>query len=159
MELLKQPENQEISYLTAMVQNNVDKWNQKSRLSLDERIFFGKVMGMAKKVTLKAVKNHDTQIFEIFQQYLNEFDGENNNLENDCDSEKNFNSGGEMNEDDDLSLQNSTKKPKKGRPKRTQRIKNVTEVTSKKNWHCKVCKKVGHYSSTCMHNSNRKGKS
>ena len=74
MELLKQPENQEISYLTAMVQNNVDKWNQKSRSSLDERIFFGKVMGMAKKVTLKAVKNCDTQIFEIFQQYLNEFD-------------------------------------------------------------------------------------
>ena len=88
-ELLKQPENQEISYLTAMIQNNVNKWNQESKSSLDERIFFGKVMGMAKKVTLKAVKKRDVRIFEIFQQYLNEFNDEDGNLENEFDDENN----------------------------------------------------------------------
>jgi hypothetical protein len=33
----------------AKFQNNVNKWNQESKSSLDERIFFGKVMGLAKK--------------------------------------------------------------------------------------------------------------
>jgi len=163
MELLKQPENQEISYLTAMIQNNVDKWDQKSKSSLDERIFFGKVMGMAKKVTLKAVESRDIRIFEIFQQYLDEFDDRNDNLENDSDSEEDFNSGSETDENDendnDLLLQNPTKKPKKGRPKGTKRIKSAMEIPSKKNRHCKICKKIGHYSSTCVLNPNRKGKS
>ncbi|CAG8755466.1 1892_t:CDS:2, partial [Rhizophagus irregularis] len=77
-ELPKQSKNQEVPYLTAMIQNNVDKWDQKSKTNLDERIFYGKVMGMAKKVTLKAVENHDTRIFEIFKEYLDE----NGNLEN-----------------------------------------------------------------------------
>src|SRR5687767_5031759 len=59
-ELLKQPEiNQGILYLTAMIQNNVDRWEQKSKSTLDEKLFFGKVMGMAKKVTLKAVERRD----------------------------------------------------------------------------------------------------
>lgn len=154
MELPKQPENQEISYLTAMIQNNVDTWDQKSRTSLDERIFYGKVMGLAKKVTLKAVENRDTRIFEIFQQYLEEFDERNDN------SEEDFNSGDETDENDDnLILQNPTKKPRKGRPKGTKRIKSVMEVPSKKTRHCKICKKIGHYSSTCMLNPNRKDKS
>jgi hypothetical protein len=71
-----------------MIQNNVDKWNQESKSILDEKIFYGKVMGLAKKVTLKAVKRRDMRIFEIFQQYL-EFDDENGNLENDLDEEIN----------------------------------------------------------------------
>jgi hypothetical protein len=153
MELSKQFENQEISYLTAMIQNDVDKWDQTSRSSLDERIFFGKVMGMAKKVTLKAVENRDTRIFEIFQQYLNELD---ENLD-DCDNEDSSEDG--MDEDD-LLLQNPTKKPKKGRPKGTQRIKSITEVSSnKKTRHCRICKGVGHYASTCIYNTNNKSKS
>ncbi|RIA84987.1 hypothetical protein C1645_831485 [Glomus cerebriforme] len=54
-ELLKQPEiNQGIFYLTALIQNDVDKWEQKSKSALNEKLFYGKVMGMAKKVTLKA---------------------------------------------------------------------------------------------------------
>jgi hypothetical protein len=61
MELPKQSE--EILYLTAMVQNNVDKWNQESRSTLNERIFYGKVMGLAKKVTLKAIEKQDMRIF------------------------------------------------------------------------------------------------
>ena len=157
MELVKQTENQEISYLSAMVQNNVDEWYQKSRYSLDERVFFGNVMGMAKKVTLKAVENRDMRIFEIFQQYLNEFGNESYDLEDD--SEKDFNSGDETDENNDLLLQNPIKKPKKGRPKGTQRIKSTMEVSSKKNRHCKICKKAGHYSSTCIQNPNRKGTS
>ena len=36
-----------------MIQNNVDKWKQKS--ALDKELFFGKVMGMAKKA--KGVMN------------------------------------------------------------------------------------------------------
>jgi len=154
MELLKQPENQEISYLTAMIQDNVDKWDQKSKSNLDERVFFGKVMGLAKKVTLKAVENRDTRIFEIFQQYLGD-DIENNSSDDDFNSEG---ENDENNENDNLLLQNPIKKPKKGRPKGTKRIKSVMEVSSKANRHCKICKKVGHYSSTCVHNPNRKGK-
>jgi hypothetical protein len=155
MELSKQSENQEISYLTAMIQNDVDKWDQTSRSSLDERIFFGKVMGMAKKVTLKAVENRDTRIFEIFQQYLNELD---ENLEEDCDNEEESSEDGM--DEDDLLLQNPRKKPKKGRPKGTQRIKSITEVSSnKKTRHCRICKGVGHYASTCNYNPNNKSKS
>jgi len=106
MELLKQPENQEISYLTAMIQDNVDKWDQKSKSNLDERVFFGKVMGLAKKVTLKAVENRDTQIFKIFQKYLGDIsdnDLKNNSSEEDFDSE---NEKDENNENDSLLLQN-----------------------------------------------------
>ncbi|CAB5210828.1 unnamed protein product [Rhizophagus irregularis] len=107
-ELLKQPEiNQEIFYLTALIQNNVDKWEQISKSTLDEKLFFGKVMGMAKKVTLKAVEKKDERIFEIFQRYLdelNDFEDELNS-EIDTDDEANENS---------LQLQNPIKKPRKG---------------------------------------------
>lgn len=154
MELLKQPENQEISYLTAMIQNNVDQWNQESKTNLDERIFYGKVMGLAKKVTLKAVGKRDMRILEIFQQYLNEFDDENSNLENDFDDEI---ENDELEENDDLQLQNPIKKPKKGRPRGTKRIKSSSEIPSSSKRHCKICKEVGHYSNTCMQNPNRKG--
>ena len=107
-----------------MIQNHIDKWDQESRTSLNERIFFGKVTGLAKKVTLKAVERHDTRILEIFQQYLEEFDDENGNLENELDGEEDFNSEIETDEenDNDLWLQNPIKKPKKGRPKGTKRI-------------------------------------
>jgi len=160
-ELLKQPENQEIPYLTAMIQNNVEKWDQKSKSNLDERIFYGKVMGMAKKVTLKAVEKRDTRIFEIFKEYLDENDNlENNDNEN---SEPDFNLDVETSENDeendgDLHLQNPIKRPKKGRPKGTKRIKSVMEISSKNKRHCKICKEVGHYSNTCIHNPNRNGK-
>ncbi|CAB4491280.1 unnamed protein product [Rhizophagus irregularis] len=107
-ELLKQPEiNQEIFYLTALIQNNVDKWEQISKSTLDEKLFFGKVMGMAKKVTFKAVEKKDERIFEIFQRYLdelNDFEDELNS-EIDTDDEANENS---------LQLQNPIKKPRKG---------------------------------------------
>ena len=159
MELLNQPEVQEIPYLTAMIQSNVNEWNQKSRSSLNERIFFGKVMGMAKQVTLKAVEHHDIQIFEFFQQYLDQFND--NNPEDEFNSESDINSEVEMDEDegnDNLQLQNPRKKPKKGRPKGTKRIKSAIEVSGKSKRHCKICKEVGHYSNTCVHNPNRKGK-
>ena len=148
-ELLKQPEiNQGIFYLTALIQNNVDKWEQKSKSALNEKIFFGKVMGMAKKVTLKAVEKHDIRIFEIFQHYLNELnDLDEHNSEIDSDDETDI----ENNENTNLWLKNPIKKPKKGRPKGTKRIRSITEPTkSVKNIrHCKVCKQAGHYSSTC----------
>ncbi|GET04426.1 hypothetical protein GLOIN_2v1793903 [Rhizophagus clarus] len=162
-ELLKQPENQEVSYLTAMIQNNVDKWDQTSKSNLDERIFYGRVMGMAKKVTLKAVEKCDTRIFEIFKEYLDE----NGNLENNDsrNSESDFNLDVESSENDEendcsfLHLQNPMKRPKKGRPKGTKRIKSVTEISGKNKRHCKICGKVGHYSNTCINNPNRsKGK-
>ncbi|RIA90320.1 hypothetical protein C1645_876175 [Glomus cerebriforme] len=76
----------EILYLTTMIQNNVDKWNQESKSNLDERIFYGK--------------------------YLNEFDDENGSLENDLDDEI---EADEIEENDNLQLQNPIKKPKKGR--------------------------------------------
>lgn len=155
MELLKQPENQETPYLTAMIQNNVDKWNQESRSSLNERIFYGRVMGLAKKVTLKAVGKRDTRILEIFQQYLNEFDDEDENLEIDdldCETE----TDNETEENDDQRLKNPIKKPKKGRPKGTKRIKSSAEISSGNKRHCRICKEVGHYSNTCMQNPNRK---
>ena len=67
IELLKQPEiNQEIFYLIALIQNNIDKWEQKSKSTLDEKLFFGKVMDMVKKVTLKAVEKQNERILEIF---------------------------------------------------------------------------------------------
>jgi hypothetical protein len=149
MELPKQPENQEILYLTAMVQNNVDKWNQESKSNLDERIFYGKVMGLAKKATLKAVGKRDMRILEILQEYLNEFDDENSNLENEIETD-------EIEENDDLQLQNPIKKPKKGRPRGTKRIKSSSEIPSSNKRHCKICKEVGHYSNTCVQNPNRK---
>src|SRR5271154_4441426 len=117
-------------------------------------------MGLAKKVTLKAVKKHDLRIFEIFQQYLNEFDDENGNLENESDDENSnlknndLDNEEEIEENDDyLQLQNPIKKPKKGRPKGTKRIKSATEVSSSN----KICKEVGHYSNTCIYNPNCKG--
>lgn len=147
-ELLKQPEiNQEIFYLTALIQNNVDKWEQISKSTLDEKLFFGKVMGMAKKVTLKAVEKKDERIFEIFQRYLdelNDFEDELNS-EIDTDDEANENS---------LQLQNPIKKPRKGRPKGTTRIKSAMEPpkSNKSQRHCKICRQAGHYSSTCTQN-------
>ncbi|GBC00155.1 hypothetical protein RclHR1_03770002 [Rhizophagus clarus] len=118
-----------------MIQNNVDKWDQTSKSNLDKRIFYGRVMGMAKKVTLKAVKKCDTRIFEIFKEYLNK----NGNLENNDskNSELDFNLDVESSENDEendcsfLHLQNPMKRPKKGRPKGTKRIKSVTEISSK----------------------------
>ncbi|CAB5323937.1 unnamed protein product [Rhizophagus irregularis] len=124
-ELLKQPEiNQEIFYLTALIQNNVDKWEQISKSTLDEKLFFGKVMGMAKKVTLKADEL---------------------NSEIDTDDEANENS---------LQLQNPIKKPRKGRPKGTTRIKSAMEPpkSNRSQRHCKICRQAGHYSSTCTQN-------
>ncbi|CAG8771650.1 21376_t:CDS:2, partial [Rhizophagus irregularis] len=120
-ELLKQPEiNQEIFYLTALIQNNVDKWEQISKSTLDEKLFFGKVMGMAKKVILKADEL---------------------NSKIDIDDEANENS---------LQLQNPIKKPRKGRPKGTTRIKSAMEPpkSNKSQRHCKICRQAGHYSST-----------
>ena len=157
MELLKQPENQQILYLIAMIQNNVDNWNQESKSRLDERIFYGKVMGLAKKVTLKAVGKRDTRILEIFKQYLNEFDDENGNLEDDLNGEIETDEiENDEIENDDLQLQNPIKKPKKGRPRGTKRIKGSTEISNSNKRHCKICKEVGHYSNTCMQNPNRK---
>ena len=43
-------------------------------------------MEMAKQVTLKAVEHHDIQIFEFFQQYLDQFND--NNPEDEFNSEK-----------------------------------------------------------------------
>ncbi|RGB24491.1 hypothetical protein C1646_676342 [Rhizophagus diaphanus] len=94
-ELLKQLEiSQEIFYLTALIQNNVDKWEQKSKSTLDEKFFFEKVIGMAKKVTLKVVEKWDEQIFEIFQRYLDELNDfeDKLNSEIDTDDEANENS-------------------------------------------------------------------
>ncbi|CAB5394605.1 unnamed protein product [Rhizophagus irregularis] len=161
-ELPKQSKNQEVPYLTAIIQNNVDKWDQKSKTNLDERIFYGKVMGIAKKVTLKVVENHDTRIFEIFKEYLDE----NGNLENNDSryNEPDLNLNVESSENDEendcsfLHLQNSMKRPKKGRPKGTKRIKSVTEISSKNKHHCKICGEVEHYSNTCIRNPNHKGK-
>ncbi|GBB94852.1 hypothetical protein RclHR1_24260001 [Rhizophagus clarus] len=162
-ELLKQPENQEVPYLTAMIQNNIDKWDQTSKSNLDKRIFYGRVMGMAKKVTIKAVEKRDTQIFEIFKEYLDE----NGNLENNDsrNSESDFNLDVESSENDEenncsfLHLQNPMKRPKKGRLKGTKRIKSVTEIFSKNKRYCKICGEVGHYSNMCINNPNRsKGK-
>ncbi|UZO05023.1 uncharacterized protein OCT59_025384 [Rhizophagus irregularis] len=119
-ELLKQPEiNQEIFYLTALVQNNVNKWEQISKSTLDEKLFFGKVMGMAKKDEL--------------------------NSKIDIDDEANENS---------LQLQNPIKKPRKGRPKGTTRIKSAMKPpkSNKSQRHCKICRQARHYSSTCTQN-------
>lgn len=77
-ELPKQLKNQEVPYLIAIIQNNVDKWDQKSKINLNKRIFYGKVMEMAKKVIFKVVENYDIWIFEIFKKYLDK----NRNLEN-----------------------------------------------------------------------------
>ncbi|GBC11573.2 protein FAR1-RELATED SEQUENCE 11-like [Rhizophagus irregularis DAOM 181602=DAOM 197198] len=124
-ELLKQPEiNQEIFYLTALVQNNVNKWEQISKSTLDEKLFFGKVMGMAKKVILKADEL---------------------NSKIDIDDEANENS---------LQLQNPIKKPRKGRPKGTTRIKSAMKPpkSNKSQRHCKICRQARHYSSTCTQN-------
>ena len=122
-------------------------------------------MGMAKKVTLKAVEKRDTRIFEIFKEYLDENDGNLDNLEygNSENSELDFNSDVETEDDDrennnNLHLQNLIKKPKKGRPKGTKRIKSAMEISSKNKRHCKICKEIGHYSNTCIQNPNRKGK-
>jgi hypothetical protein len=151
-ELPKQPEiNQGIFYLTALIQNNVDKWEQKSKSALNEKLFFGKVMGMAKKVTLKAVEKRDGRILEIFQRYLDEFD--------DLEDDSEMGSDDETNEYDEnnLQLQNPIKKPKKGRPKGTRRIKSTMEPpkSNKGKRHCKICKQVGHYSSTCSQNQHK----
>ena len=92
-ELLKQSEiSQEIFYLTALIQNNVDKWEQKSKSTLDEKLFFGKVMGMAKKVTLKAVEKWNERIFEIFQRYLDELNDFEDELNSEIDTDNEVNS-------------------------------------------------------------------
>ncbi|PKK62812.1 hypothetical protein RhiirC2_717432 [Rhizophagus irregularis] len=147
-ELLKQLEiNQEIFYLMALIQNNVDKWEQISKSTLDEKLFFGKVMGMAKKVTLKAVEKKDKRIFEIFQRYLDELNDfkDEFNSEIDTDDEANENS---------LQLQNQIKKPGKGQPKGTTRIKSAMEPSksNKSQRHCKICRQARNYSSTCTQN-------
>ena len=99
IELLKQSEiNQEIFYLIALIQNNIDKWEQKSKSTLDEKLFFGKVMGMAKKVTLKAVEKWDERILEIFQYYLDKIE----DLKNEPSNEIEFNlDNDEINEEND----------------------------------------------------------
>ena len=161
MELLEQYKNQEIPYLTAMIQNNVDNWNQKTKSVLDERIFYGKVMGMAKKVTLKAVEKRDMQILEIFKEYLDEDDGSLNNSENselDLDLDVETDEDEKENYNNDLHLQNLVKKPKKGRLKETKKIKSITEISIKNKRHCKICKEVGHYSNTCTQNPSHKNK-
>ena len=152
----------EVPYLTAMIQTKVDNWDQNSKSSLDERIFYGKVMGMAKKVILRAVEKRDTRILEIFKEYLDEDDGslENNseNGESDSDLDVETDEGKKENYNNDLHFQNPVKRPKNGRPKRTKRIKSVTENPIKNKRHCKICKEVGHYSNTCMQNPSRKNK-
>jgi hypothetical protein len=143
IELSKQPEiNQEIFYLTALIQNNVDKWEQKSKSALDEKLFFGKVMGMAKKVTLKAVEKRDERILEIFQHYLDEFEDLENVPSNEIESNLNDDEINEENDENNLQLQNLIKKSKKGRPKGTKRIKSTMEPSkSKKSQrHCKIYK-------------------
>ena len=153
--MLKQPEiNQGIFYLTALIQNNVDKWEQKSKSALNEKLFFGKVMGMAKKVTLKAVERRNGRILEIFQHYLDEFD----DLENEFNSEIDSNDEtDEENNENNWQLKNPIKKPKKGRPKGTKRIRSAMEPSksNKNKRHCKICKQAGHYSSTCPQNQNK----
>jgi hypothetical protein len=86
---------------------------------------------------------------EIFQRYLDEIDDLENelNCEIDSDNEANENS---------LQLQNPIKKPKKGRPRGTKRIKSAMEPlpskSNKNQRHCKICGQAGHHSSTCAQN-------
>ena len=60
------------------------------------------------------------------------------------------------NSENNLQLRNPIKKPKKGRPKGTRRLKSATEPSksNKNKRHCKICKQAGHYSSTCSQNQN-----
>ncbi|PKY54095.1 hypothetical protein RhiirA4_472722 [Rhizophagus irregularis] len=64
---------------------------------------------------LKSGTKKDTRILEILQEYLNKFDDENSNLENEIETDETE----ENEENDDLQLQNPIKKPKKGRPQGT----------------------------------------
>ena len=90
------------------------------------------------------------RIFEIFQHYLDEFD-DLDELNSEIGSED------ETDENINLWLKNPIKKPKKGRPKGTKRIKSAMEPakSNKGKRHCKIYKQAGHYSSTCAQNQNK----
>ncbi|RIA92405.1 hypothetical protein C1645_820756 [Glomus cerebriforme] len=57
-ELLKQPEiNQGIFYLIALIQNDVDKWKQKSKSALNEKLFYGKKPRKGRPKGTKRIKS------------------------------------------------------------------------------------------------------
>jgi len=76
---------------------------------LDKKLFFEKVIEMAKKITLKVVKKWDGWILEIFQYYLNKFD----NLENKLNDKIESNLNNKVNNKNNLQFQNLIKKLKK----------------------------------------------
>jgi len=123
---------------------------------------YGKVSGLARKVTIKAVKERDLNIINILQDYLknkeeqdeNESADEDNNLEEDDDLEEN-NSEEVDKENNHPIINNPNKKTKpKGRPKGTKGIrayyeKKAVSESGNKQYRCSHCGGIGHNKRNC----------
>ncbi|RHZ86010.1 hypothetical protein Glove_57g56 [Diversispora epigaea] len=149
-----------IPFLTAVNQTTMyDSVSQHKRLT--DIQLYGKINGLARKATMKAIKNRDVRIIDILNNYLNNKNEEENNKSENIESvSENTNKNTENSESDKencfLILKNPNKQKKsKGCPKGTKRIKAFHEKSSSislgnnKQYKCSHCGSMGHNKRNC----------
>lgn len=140
-----------IPFLTA-----VDQIMPQDSITQHERLtdiqLYGKISGLAHKVTMKAVKERDLDIINILKDYLKDKEEQD---ENKSDSDNELEESDK--ENDPHMINNPDKKTKsKGRPKGSKRIKAQYEkkvgagsVVGNKQYKCGLCGDFGHNKRNC----------
>jgi hypothetical protein len=108
---------------------------------------YGKISGLAHKVTMKAIRERDLNIINLFEDYLKGDNGDESDVDDDELEESDK-------ENSPLNISNPNKKTKsKGRPKGTKRIKASYEknavVGSNRQYRCGHCGDIGHNKRNC----------
>jgi len=116
---------------------------------------YGKITGLTRKATMKAVKNKDTRIISILEDYLNEDTDENvDNIETEDNNiiESDEDDSDKENQHFILINPNRQTKPK-GRPKGTKRIRSKYEqnvpTNNNRQYKCGLCGEMGHNKRNC----------
>lgn len=138
----------DIPFLTAIQQTvSQDSITQHERVT--DIQLYGKISGLARKVTMKAVKERDLSIINLLEDYLKDNERED---ESDVDDD-------ELNkENDPLNISNPNKRTRsKGRPKGTRRIKasyerKASTSSGNKQYRCGHCGGIGHNKRNCKNN-------
>ena len=145
----------DIPFLTAVKQTTSQDSVTQNKLLTDIQLY-GKITGLSRKATLKAVRKKDARIITILEDYLNEEDTDENlnniELKQESDKERESNK-----ENQPFTFSNSNRQTKpKGRPKGTKRIRagyekdavSLFSITNRQ-YKCGICDDMGHNKWNC----------
>lgn len=138
-----------IPFLTAINQTTPQDFITQHERLTDIQLY-GKIAGLTRKATMKAINKRDMRIVRLLEDYLEEDEGQNENIDSnigleDVESDKENNS---------FILNNPNRKTRpKGRPKSTKRIKahheKESSLITSRQYKCGHCGDMGHNKRNC----------